>query len=39
VTPEELYEILKHHLHDLETALAAIQAWLAERPELLDESL
>lgn len=39
VTPEELYEILKHHLVDVETALAAIQTWMAERPELFDESL
>ncbi len=39
VTPEELYEILKHHLVDVEAALAAIQAWMAGRPELFDESL
>lgn len=39
VTPEELYEILNLHLGDIETALAAIQTWIADRPDLLDESL
>jgi uncharacterized protein YutE (UPF0331/DUF86 family) len=39
VTPGELYEILDHHLVDVENALAAFQGWIAERPELFDESL
>ncbi len=36
VTPEELYDILTHHLGDIEAALASIQAWLEKHPELLD---
>lgn len=39
VTPDELYEILKLHLDDVEETLAAIQAWVGEHPELVDESL
>lgn len=38
VTPEELYDILRNHLGDVETALASIQVWMKEHPELLDES-
>jgi uncharacterized protein YutE (UPF0331/DUF86 family) len=39
VTPGELYEILQHHLGDLDACLAAIQVWIAKRPELFDRSL
>jgi len=39
VTPEELYDVLKNHLGDVETALATIQAWMQEHPELFDEAL
>ena len=38
VTPGELYEILTRHLRDVETALATVQSWLAEHPELVDEA-
>ncbi|MCP3958425.1 MAG: DUF86 domain-containing protein [bacterium] len=38
VTAEELYEILTEHLGDVEAAVAAIQVWMAENPEMVDEA-
>lgn len=37
VTPGELYEILTAHLGDVEAAVAAIQSWMKEHSELLDD--
>ena len=39
VTPEELFDVLKNHLGDVETAMAAIQTWMRERPELFNTTL
>lgn len=39
VSQEELYQICLYQLGDLETILAAYKGWLAEHPNVLDETL
>lgn len=39
VTPDELYELLKHHVDDIEGCVAALTGWLASHPELVDTRL
>lgn len=39
IQPQELYEICRDHLHDLETIAEAYRSWLKANPQRLDEKL
>ena len=39
VPPEELFEICRHHLADIEEVLHGYKRWVRQKPDLLDGRL
>jgi uncharacterized protein YutE (UPF0331/DUF86 family) len=39
IDPEELYDVCKHHLQDVDRIIAAYSRWLKDHPERIDKSL
>jgi uncharacterized protein YutE (UPF0331/DUF86 family) len=39
ISAEELYEVCRHHLQDVDRIIAAYRRWIQESPEKIDETL